>query len=457
MLNLNGLFNLDQLLEITEYTKLRLQDSKRYICAEALALYEQHLLPEPKIKELCERAYGCKLEEPISTNIPLNILNEFKNNLWAIPVNYNRLHKVLTCATLPEFGSNVVPIQGITIKCVKVPIYKYFEYYTDLYGKHVDLLPIPTRTLYDMVINEAIDLHAADITISSTNNRTQVYYNIKKKKVFSHVIMDAGVINDIVSILTIKSPIVSFDNKPKYVGIDLNDNYRGRVVINKKYKGFEITIRLLPNSIFNNTLEDCNLKPETIEFLREDFMNRENGLRLLVGSTMSGKNTTCLSVLNEIVQSTSLKVVTVEMPVEVEMSGIEQINCDTLEEYKDNINSLIRQNPDFLYITEMNDETATDVMRIANTGKRALSTLHANSCSDTIARLMDITGLSLDRVLQPIHSIVYQELRRIEELDMLIPVNRYVYLTQEKKNQLYNKSFGEVVQLLQSWEGGDVW
>lgn len=458
MLNLNGILNLDQLMEVTEYTRLRIQDAKKYKCAEAVALYEQHLLPESEIISLCEKEYGgVKLETPSITYVPPNFVAQLRDNPRLVPVSYNKLKNELVCAALPEFGTTHVPIPGVEIKCVYVPIYLFFKSYIACYGIHPDLLPIPARTMYDAIVQEAVEVGAADITITTVGTATEVYFNVKKRKVYSHLIMGSEVADDIIKILTIKSPIVAFDNDPKYVGVTLNNNYRGRVVINKKYGGWVITMRLLDNSMFNRKLEDCNLKPQTIRFMREDFMNRENGLRVMAGPTMSGKNTTTLACLNELAQANNLKIVSVEMPVEQELRGVEQINCDTMEEYKNNINSLIRQNPDFLYITEMNDDTGLDVMRAANTGKRSITTLHANSCADVIARLMDITGLPIDRIIQPLHSIVYQELHRVEELDILIPINRFVYLSQERKNQLYGKPFGEVIMLINSWEGGDVW
>ena len=458
MLNLNGILNLDQLMEVTEYTRLRIQDAKKYKCAEAVALYEQHLLPEREIISLCEKEYGgVKLETPSMTYVPPIFITQLRDNPRLVPVSYNKLTKELICAALPEFGTEYVPISGVNIKCVYVPIYLFFRCYVAVYGMHPDLLPIPARTMYDSIIQEAIDIGAADITISTVGTATEVYYNVRKKKVYSHLIMGSNVADDIIKILTIKSPIVAFDNDPKYIGVSLNNNYRGRVVINRKFGGWVITIRVLDNSMFDKTLEDCRLKPQTIRFMRDNFMNRENGLRIVAGPTMAGKNTTMLACLNELAQTNALKIVSVEMPVEQVLQGVEQINCDNIDEYKNNINSLIRQNPDFLYITEMNDDTGTDVMRAANTGKRSVSTIHANSCGDVIARLLDITTLSLDRIIQPLHSIVYQELHRIEELDILVPVNRFVYLSQERKNQLYGKPFGEVIMLINSWEGGDVW
>lgn len=457
MLNLNGMLDETQIQQINKYVALRLDKPSKYVCAEALALYEQRILPESKIHELCEQAVQRKLYSPATTAIPKAIAVQVERGSKMVPLSYNPLKKVLYCGALTELGVSHEPIPGVDVITVFIPIYLYFKRYTELYGQHPDLLPIPARLIYESIIQEASDLDAADITLSTRGKSSTVYFNVRKQKVESHIIMLPGMLEDIIKIITIENPIVAFDNNPKYVGVEINEKYRGRVVINKTYKGNAVTIRLLHNEYFNSVLEDCNIKKETIEFFRTDFMNRENGLRLIAGPTMSGKNTTILACLNELVHMHSLKVVSIEMPVEQELPGIEQINCINMEEYKSNINSLIRQNPDFVYVTEMNDDTSTDVLRAANTGKRSISTIHANSCSDIIPRLMDITGLSIDRIIQPIHSLVYQELIRDEDRDMLVPVNRYVYLSQERKKALYGKSFGEVVSAIDSWEGGDVW
>lgn len=457
MLNLSTILDVERIAEVNRYTELRLNNPSKYVCAEALTLYEQRILPEEEIHKLCEKAVARKLYNPASSIVPRNIVNHFKETSKMVPIAYNSYKKHLTVVALTELGNTYEPLSDIRVFVYYVPIYVYFKRYLEMYGNHPDLLPVPAKTIYSIILQEATNLKASDITMSTNGLNSSVYFNVRKRKVESHVIMQANMLQDIIKILTIEDPKVAFDNHPKYVGVDINDKYRGRVVINKTYKGSAVTIRLLPNNYFDLTLDDCNLKPETIEFLREDFMNRENGLRVIAGPTMSGKNTTILASLNELLHLYSLKVVSIEMPVEQELPGVEQINCTTMEEYKSNINSLIRQNPDFVYVTEMNDDTSVDILRAANTGKRTISTLHANSCSDIIPRLMDITGLSIDRIIQPLHTLVYQELKRDDEKDMLVPVNRYVYLSKERKKSLYGKSFGEVINLIDSWEGGDVW
>ena len=456
MLNLNGIVSVETIREVQNYTDLRFKDSSVYKCAEALVLYEQRLLPNEEIFALCEKTEGEDLYIPATSYIPEEIIRHFRTS-DIIPISYSPMRHVLTCIALKEIGTNYTPYKDITVDVYFTPIYNYFQEYIKKYGPHPSLLDIPAKQLLDSIVNEAIELSAADITISSNENSATVYYNVRKRKVYSQRILTSNNIADIIKIMCIESPIDYTTRKPKYVGITLNDYYRGRVVINHKYKGFAITTRLLPNAAFNKTLEDCNLSNETIRFIRQKFMNRELGLRIVAGSTASGKNTTILAALKEIVEDDKYKVVSIEMPVEQILEGVEQINCDTEEEYEDNINSLIRQNPDIVYVTETGDNTAESVLRTANTGKILLTTIHANSCADVIGRLVDLTGMSTDKIVQVIHSIVYQELVRDEEKDEVYPRNKYVYFSRERKKELYGKSYGEVIMKVDQWEGGDVW
>lgn len=456
MLNLNGVISVETIHELDEYTNLRLRDRSKYTSAEALGMYEQRLLPNEEIFALCEDAAGVDLYTPVASFIPMNLVRHFHGS-DIVPVSFSPMRGVITCVALPELGKRYNPLQNYKVEIVYTTIYNYFYEYIKQYGLHPDLLEVPSKRLFDSIINEAVKLEAADVTISSFGKAASVYYNVRKKKVNSQRILTGENLEDIIKYLCIESPMDYSTHVPKYVGVNLNEFYRGRVCINHKYKGYEITTRLLPNAAFDKDLDDCNLTPEVVEFVRRFMLNRELGLRLIVGSTMSGKNTTALAMLNEYIQDHDVKVVSIEMPVEQELEGVEQINCEDEVEYDANVNSLLRQNPDFVYLTEIFDTTANSVMRTANTGKKILSTIHANSCSDVIGRLQDITGLSIDRIIQTLHSVIYQELVRDEATDRVYPKNRFVYFSQERKASLYGKSYGEVILKIKEWEGGDVW
>lgn len=456
MLNLDGVIDVGKMHDVSEYTHLRFRDRTKLVTPEALTLYEQKYLKSEEIKALCEKQYGHELYEPIVTYVPEEIVNQFADSNL-VPVMYGPMTNKIIAVYIPELDRSKVVIPHHTIEERPTTIYYFLDVYQKYFGTHKILQDIPSKMILDMVVKEAIELQAADITISTVGKGSNVYYNVRKNKVKSNRIFSYEHMTDIIKYLCVKSPIDFTSRQPKYVDVDLNREYRGRVLINTKYKGYVITIRLLPNAAFDNEIDSLNMTDKSAKWLEKNFLDRETGLRLIVGETMSGKNTTALSLLRKVAQLDRYKIVSIEMPVEQELYGIEQINTETIEEYENNIKSLIHQNPDFVYITEIRDSTGRPTVQITNTGKRVMSTLHANSVADTISRLVDITGLSIDRIIQTLHSICYQELVRDNDKDIVYPRNRYVRFTQELKYELYGKSLGEVIKKIRDVEEGDTW
>ena len=134
------------------------------------------------------------------------------------------------------------------------------------------------------------------------------------------------------------------------------------------------------------------------------------------------------------------------------VDGIEQIDAETDEEFEMNADSLLRQNPDIVYFTEITARTAASIIKQANTSKAVFTSVHANSISDVLSRLQDITSASADRLILTLQSCVYQELVRDEERDEIYPINRCVYFSDELKMRLYGKSIAEMKMILQEVE-----
>lgn len=454
-MNLSGVLTSLQIAEVVEYSRTRVRESFGFKCTEAVALYEQRYLPDKEIRRLCEEECGCKLYEPMPNFIPEDIIELFRET-EALPVLYYPMTQQIVAVYLPEKGYK--PFEGIyyNIEYRPTTLHYFLKYYQAYYGKHPALYEVPEAMIFSIIAQEAIALQAADLTISSCRNNLDIYYNIRKKKVKSKRLFSGECIEGIIRYLCIQSPYDFGSRSPKYVDVDINKDYRARVSITARYLGYVITVRLLPNRAFNARIEELNLSGDAQNFLINTFLDRRPGLRLIIGETMSGKNTTALALLKILVDRDIFKVVSVEMPVEQELPGVEQINTETLTEYSENIKSLIHQNPDFVYITEIRDATGLDTVQITNTGKCVMSTLHANSIADTISRLTDITGLSIDRVIQSLHSIVFQQLVRDDETDTVRPVNRWLCFTEDLKYRMYGKSLGEIIKIIREEEQGDV-
>ncbi|MEL6546399.1 MAG: ATPase, T2SS/T4P/T4SS family [Myxococcota bacterium] len=153
---------------------------------------------------------------------------------------------------------------------------------------------------------------------------------------------------------------------------------------------------------------DWNLKAMK-ELIRHPF-----GVILMVGPTGSGKTTTLYSLLASL-NDTQKKILTVEDPVEIKLPSIQQIQCNEKAgvTFAKAIRGFLRQDPDIILVGEIRDEeTAREAFRAANTGHLVLSTLHANSAVEAVARLVDL-GLEPYRVADTMIGVIAQRLIRI--------------------------------------------
>lgn len=449
--------------DIDKTTKLRFKNPDDFVTPDALIISEQKLLNEDTLLNLCNAEYQNKggsyrnviLQVPKVTYVPNEIV-DFFYNYRVVVLDYNVDENTVVLGTIPEFMNDKIIIDKYQIKRVAIPIYSYISLYTKQYGEPSFLAKLPILDLLHFIYREALTKKASDITISTTSQGANIYYNIRKNKVYSKRHIEKEDVDVIANSLAVGAgsamDLTTADAKPRFFSIDIDKHNRGRVVINKTYYGRLITIRVLPNEVLTSKVEDLNLNKGTCDFIRNHFISKEKGLRLFIGETMSGKNTSILASLNELVSEDRYKIVSVEQPVEILVDGIEQINAETDEEFEKNADSLLRQNPDFVYFTEITARTAPSIMQQANTAKAVFSSLHANSISDVPFRLQDITHMELDRLILTLHSCIYQELVRVEELDRVFPYTRCVYFSDELKMKLYGQNIATIKTILQEEE-----
>ncbi len=133
-----------------------------------------------------------------------------------------------------------------------------------------------------------------------------------------------------------------------------------------------------------------------IESVREDFrkiMNTTNGIVIVSGPTGSGKSTTLAAALQE-KDTGDTNIVTAEDPIEYDMGGdINQVQVDRAkgQTFAMILRTFLRQDPDVILIGETRDpETAESSMDAAETGHLVFTTLHANSSTSSLTRLLDM-------------------------------------------------------------------
>ncbi len=162
--------------------------------------------------------------------------------------------------------------------------------------------------------------------------------------------------------------------------------FRGNAFFQRGLVG--IALRLIPTHI--KTFEELNLPPELADFTR-----REQGFFLVVGPVGMGKSTTLAAMINLINRERAEHIITVEDPIEYlftnERSIIDQreVRFDT-NDFQAALQSMFRQDVNVGMIGEMrNPDTIATAVTAAETGHLIFSTLHTNSASQTIDRIID--------------------------------------------------------------------
>ena len=146
------------------------------------------------------------------------------------------------------------------------------------------------------------------------------------------------------------------------------------------------------------------------------FLNaikKPQGMVLVTGPTGSGKTVTLYTALN-ILNTTEVNISTVEDPVEIQLAGVNQVNVNlkTGLGVAEALRAFLRQDPDIIMVGEIRDlETAEIGIKAAQTGHMVLSTLHTNSASQTLARLVNM-GVPAYNIASSVTLIIAQRLAR---------------------------------------------
>ena len=176
--------------------------------------------------------------------------------------------------------------------------------------------------------------------------------------------------------------------------------------------GESVSLRLLMRSSGMIGLDKLGMAERDTKLLLK-LITKPHGILLVTGPTGSGKSTSLYAWLNTI-NSTDLRILTIEDPIEYEMAGVNQINvrAEIGMTFAVGLRHILRQDPDVIMVGEIRDkETAEIAIRAALTGHLVFSTLHTNDAAGAVTRLIDM-GIEPFLVASSVEGLVAQRLVR---------------------------------------------
>ncbi|MFH1892339.1 MAG: ATPase, T2SS/T4P/T4SS family [Candidatus Zixiibacteriota bacterium] len=186
-----------------------------------------------------------------------------------------------------------------------------------------------------------------------------------------------------------------------------------RISILPTAHGETVSIRFLNRGAILFGLDRLGLSQENLQIF-ERMIHRPYGIILVTGPTGSGKTTTLYSCLNRI-NSSDRKIITIEDPIEYQLTGISQIQVHPKIglTFGQGLRSMLRHDPDIMMVGEIRDsETAQVAVQIALTGHLIFSSLHTNDSASTIVRLRNM-GVESYLIVSSVECIIAQRLVRL--------------------------------------------
>lgn len=372
-------------------------------------------------------------------NINLDcVISSSKDIKTAIEATYNKIDPNLAALAMKESGVHE-PSAGSDVEQALI------NFMDSKDEKTLSAEDAPVIRLVSGMIHEAFRLRASDIHLEPMEKYYRVRYRID------------GV-------------LVEFKRHPKQLQNPMSSRVKlladmklserrlpqdGKIKINLKNKAIDIRVSSLPGtwgeSIVMRILDKSSLKLglpnlgflSDTEKIWDGLIQLSNGVILITGPTGSGKTTTLYSCLNAL-NIPGRKIITVEDPIEYQMSGINQVQVreEINLTFSSVLRACLRQAPNIIMVGEIRDsETARIAMNAAFTGHLVFSTLHTNDAPGAITRLID-QGIEPFLVASAVRGILAQRLVR-----KICPECKTPYAATQREMDILNLSSEKIPQL----------
>ncbi|UUC46507.1 GspE/PulE family protein [Flavobacterium cerinum] len=272
-------------------------------------------------------------------------------------------------------------------------------------------LNIEKGDFLENLLEEAKSLKSSDIHFEVYEESARIRFRIDGQLIERYKIEKENYL-ELVNKVKIRSKLNITEKRLPQDGRITNETFDIRVSILPTLFGEKIVMRLLGQDASNIDLTTLGLENEELKNYME-AVKKPNGIILISGPTGSGKTTTLYATLR-LLNDTKRNIVTVEDPIEYTLKGINQVQLkeDIGLTFASALKSFLRQDPDVIMLGEIRDsETALMAIRASLTGHLVLSTIHTNSATGTISRLVDM-GVPSYLIAETLNLSVAQRLVR---------------------------------------------
>lgn len=278
---------------------------------------------------------------------------------------------------------------------------------------------VPVVRIVDLLLSHAVSQKASDIHIEPYEDELVIRYRIDGLLHDAMVLPKetaSGIVARIKVLANLRLDEKRLPQDGRFKTNQHNEQISYRVSTLPTQFGEKIVMRLLPDSAHGLSLEAVGFHGQGLDVI-ERVIKRTTGLILVTGPTGSGKSTTLYAIL-DILNTPDVNISTIEDPIEYQVKRINQtqVRPDIGLTFASGLRTLVRQDPDIIMVGEIRDkETVGLAVNAALTGHLVLSTLHTNSATGTIPRLLDL-GAEPFLVVSTLEVVVAQRLvRRLTE------------------------------------------
>ncbi len=271
----------------------------------------------------------------------------------------------------------------------------------------------PVVRMVGVIIRQAVEGDASDIHIEPSKEKLKIRFRVSGK-LYSSLFLPMKIHPAIVARIKILSGLRIDERRLSQDGrfstnID-GKNIDFRVSTLPTTEGEKVVIRVLDSEKAIMEMEELGLAKSNLESAKK-AVAKPNGIILVTGPTGSGKTTTLYSLLKSLNQE-GVNIITLEDPVEYYMEGVNQsqVKPDIGYTFAKGLRQILRQDPDIIMVGEIRDEeTAELAIHAALTGHIVLSTLHTNSATGAVPRLIDM-GIKTFLISPSLNCVMAQRL-----------------------------------------------